>query len=54
MLIKDNDEIKVLYVGDIKQSIYKFRDAKPETFIEKLKTVKRFLYLLTIGVLQMY
>ena len=41
MLIKDNDEIKVLYVGDIKQSIYKFRDAKPETFIEKLKTVKK-------------
>lgn len=40
MLIKDNDEIKVLYVGDIKQSIYKFRDAKPETFIEKLNNVK--------------
>ncbi len=39
MLIEDNDDIKVLYVGDIKQSIYKFRDAKPETFIEKSNTV---------------
>lgn len=39
MLIKDNDDIKVLYVGDIKQSIYKFRDAKPETFIAKQKAV---------------
>jgi len=40
MLIKDNQKINVLYVGDIKQSIYKFRDAKPETFIHKLKTIK--------------
>lgn len=39
MLILDNDNINVLYVGDLKQSIYKFRDAKPETFIEKLNTV---------------
>lgn len=41
MLIKDNDDIKVLYVGDIKQSIYKFRNAKPKTFINKLNTVNK-------------
>ncbi|CCV63922.1 ATP-dependent helicase/nuclease subunit A [Alteracholeplasma palmae J233] len=40
MLIKDNEDIHVLYVGDIKQSIYKFRNAKPETFIKKLETIK--------------
>ncbi|VEU80601.1 UvrD-helicase domain-containing protein [Haploplasma axanthum] len=39
MLIENNNDINVLYVGDIKQSIYKFRNAKPETFIEKLDTV---------------
>lgn len=39
LIIKENPTIKVLYVGDIKQSIYKFRDAKPETFLEKLKSV---------------
>lgn len=37
MLIEDNDDIHVMYVGDIKQSIYKFRNAKPETFIQKQK-----------------
>ncbi|MCR1809422.1 UvrD-helicase domain-containing protein [Haploplasma modicum] len=40
MLIKDNEKINVLYVGDIKQSIYKFRNAKPETFKNKLETIK--------------
>ncbi|VEU82370.1 UvrD-helicase domain-containing protein [Acholeplasma hippikon] len=35
MLIENNDHIHVMYVGDIKQSIYKFRNAKPETFIRK-------------------
>lgn len=39
MLVKDNSNIKILYVGDIKQSIYKFRDAKPETFINKQNEV---------------
>ena len=35
LLIKDNEQVKVLYVGDIKQSIYKFRNANPAKFIEK-------------------
>ncbi|WP_026399540.1 UvrD-helicase domain-containing protein [Acholeplasma equifetale] len=35
LLIKDNEHVKVLYVGDIKQSIYQFRDAKPENFVAK-------------------
>lgn len=39
LLIKDNKNLHVLYVGDIKQSIYKFRNAKPETFVHKQKTV---------------
>lgn len=40
MLIKDNNNIHALYVGDIKQSIYKFRDAIPDIFLEKQNTVK--------------
>gem|GEM_PF-2308284 len=39
-IIEDNDNVKVLYVGDIKQSIYKFRNAVPKTFIDKQATVK--------------
>jgi ATP-dependent helicase/nuclease subunit A len=41
MMIKDNDQVQVLYVGDIKQSIYKFRDAKPELFIKKQVTANQ-------------
>ncbi|MFA5692428.1 MAG: UvrD-helicase domain-containing protein [Acholeplasmataceae bacterium] len=37
LLIKNNHQVKALYVGDIKQSIYKFRDAKPDYFINKEK-----------------
>lgn len=40
MLINGNEKIKVLYVGDLKQSIYKFRNAKPDTFIQKQKDVE--------------
>ena len=39
MLIENNEDIRVLYVGDIKQSIYKFRNARPDTFLNKQKTV---------------
>lgn len=40
MLIENNEKIRVLYVGDIKQSIYKFRNAKPDTFLAKQKEVE--------------
>ena len=40
MLIEDNELINVLYVGDIKQSIYKFRNARPDTFLRKQEEVK--------------
>src|SRR5690554_2251700 len=39
MLVQNNEDIRVLYVGDIKQSIYKFRNARPDTFLNKQKTV---------------
>jgi len=39
LLIKDNEKIEVLYVGDIKQSIYKFRNANPKAFIDKLDSI---------------
>jgi len=39
LITQDNDQVKVLYVGDIKQSIYKFRNAVPQNFIDKRKKV---------------
>jgi ATP-dependent helicase/nuclease subunit A len=35
---KDSDNPNVFMVGDVKQSIYRFRQAKPELFIEKYNT----------------
>lgn len=35
---KDSDIPNVFMVGDVKQSIYRFRQAKPELFIEKYNT----------------
>lgn len=40
LMIKDHPHLHVMYVGDIKQSIYKFRNAVPQTFIDKQQTAK--------------
>lgn len=37
-----NDESNLFVVGDVKQSIYGFRQAKPEIFIERKNEYKRF------------
>lgn len=37
---KDTDTPNVFMVGDVKQSIYRFRQAKPELFIQKYNTYK--------------
>lgn len=37
-----NDEKNLFVVGDVKQSIYGFRQAKPEIFIERKEEYKRF------------
>ena len=35
---KDSENPNVFMVGDVKQSIYRFRQAKPELFLEKYNT----------------
>lgn len=37
---KDTDNPNMFMVGDVKQSIYRFRQAKPELFLEKYNTYK--------------
>ena len=39
-LSKDKDKNHLFMVGDVKQSIYKFRKARPELFIEKYDSFK--------------
>ena len=38
----ETDENNMFVVGDVKQSIYGFRQAKPEIFINRRKSYKRF------------
>ena len=38
---KDSEEPNVFMVGDVKQSIYRFRQAKPELFLEKYNTYSK-------------